>query len=122
MIADIPYLAWFIGVAVVMAAIEIRRFLKKKQTKLKLNVTDELRALCEGIMNENRTEDEWAEIEADDMFRSPSFSGEFDATINAFTFSYHDESGKESWLELSLEEVLEIAEGRQTWVEVHPVG
>lgn len=45
------------------------------------------------------------------MFQSASFQGGFDATEDAFTFSYWDETKREWWFQLTAEEVRLIYEG-----------
>lgn len=45
------------------------------------------------------------------MFQSNTFEGGFDATENAFTFSFFT-GGKEYWFQLTLEEVSKIPAGQ----------
>ena len=78
------------------------------EKNMKLNVTEELLAIFQEISNENKSEYEWALIEADDMFQTEHFAGGFDATEMAFCFSFRDLDGKEYWFQSTSDEVAEI--------------
>lgn len=69
----------------------------------------ELKSICKQIVEENKTLDEWAEIESDDLIRSTSFDGGFDATEKEFVFSYYGDT--EYLFQLSLEQVQHINNG-----------
>ena len=56
-------------------------------------VDQEFLTICEEILKEGHSLEEWREIESDDMFQYPHYEGGFDATEDAFCFSYHDSSG-----------------------------
>lgn len=75
-------------------------------------ITEELKGICYTIAKEQKTALERKEVEADDMVRSPSFEGGYDATEHAFCFSYYDAKKPEFWFQLTLDEVNEIAAGR----------
>jgi hypothetical protein len=77
-------------------------------------VTQEFVGICSKIVAERRTDDEWSQIESDDMFQSDSFVGGFDATEMAFCFSYYDPSGHEYWFQLTTGEIEDVAAGRVT--------
>jgi len=83
-------------------------------------ITDELRSLFERIVAEQKNEDEWAEIESDDMFQTESFDGGFDATERAFCFSYYASAGGEFWFQLTLPEVVAVLEEKKTVIEGRP--
>ncbi|HSF38252.1 MAG TPA: hypothetical protein VLT87_00580 [Thermoanaerobaculia bacterium] len=85
-----------------------------------LSIDPEFRALCREIAGENRSEEEWAEIESDDMFQSESYEGGFDATEEAFCFSRHADDGQEYWFQLTLSEVQAIAAGEERVIEMRP--
>jgi hypothetical protein len=51
---------------------------------MELSVSPEFRTLCREIAGENRSEEEWAEIESDDVFQSENYAGGFDAMEEAF--------------------------------------
>lgn len=78
---------------------------------MELQVNGELRQICREILAANKTEEEWAEIESDDMFQSGSFVGGFDADERAFCFSYYDAGRDEYWFQLTLDEAREVAAG-----------
>lgn len=71
----------------------------------KLIIDQELRHILFQIKNENKTLEEWAEIESSDMFQSENYCGGFDATENAFTFSYFAKDSVEYWFQFSLDEL-----------------
>jgi hypothetical protein len=89
---------------------------------MQLSIDAELRALCREIAGENRPEEEWAEIESDDMFQSESYEGGFDATEEAFCFSHHAQDDQEYWFQLTLSEVQAIAAGEDRAIEARPAG
>ncbi len=84
---------------------------------MQIPITDELRSILKQIFDEQKTADEWAEIESDDMFQSESFDGGFDATEQAFCFSYYDDNGDEFWFQLTLPEIPEILAGTKTVID-----
>lgn len=83
-------------------------------------ITEELRAILERVLNEGKTEPEWAEIESDDIFRSEQFDGGFDATERAFCFSYYDPNGDEFWFQITLAEIRELLAGAKNILEGRP--
>jgi hypothetical protein len=87
---------------------------------MNIAVTDELLGLFREIVKEQKTAEEWAEIESDDMFQSESFCGGYDATEEAFTFSYYDPSSSEYWFQLTLPEVESIVAGSDVPIEARP--
>jgi hypothetical protein len=87
---------------------------------MQLPMNAELRTLCREIVAENKSVEEWAEIESDDMFETESYEGGFDATEEAFCFSHYTEDGEESWFQLTLSEVQAIAAGEDRVVEARP--
>jgi hypothetical protein len=85
-----------------------------------LAIPEELIGLCRKIQLENLSVREWARIESDDMFQTPNFIGGFDATENAFCFSYYSPSKQEYWFQLTIDEVTDVALRRLTTVEIRP--
>jgi hypothetical protein len=45
-----------------------------------------LKKICSQIIAENKSEEEWSEIESDDMFVLTAYEGGFDATEMMFCF------------------------------------
>ncbi len=88
---------------------------------MEIEVGIELRQLCEEIVAEGKTVADWAEVESDDMFQSASFSGGFDADEMAFCFSHYDSERRESWFQLTLEEIGDVAAGRRNAISARPV-
>lgn len=84
-----------------------------------MKIDDEFRSLCSMILKRSLTQDEWAAIESDDEFSTLHFWGGFDGTEMAFCFSHFADS-RESWFQLTLDEVLAIDHGEITEIEVRP--
>lgn len=64
-------------------------------------------AICNLILEENKTIEEWAEIESSNMFQEGIYVGGFDGTEMEFTFSVKI-SGKEYWFQLPLTDISKI--------------
>ena len=77
---------------------------------MKIQVTNELIDTFREIARENKSDDEWALIESDDMFQSLHYCGGYDATERAFCFSYFPHEGSEYWFQLTLDELRKIVE------------
>ncbi len=74
-------------------------------------------AICKQIQQEQKSLEEWASIESDDMFQYENIIGGFDATENEFCFSiFQDEN--EYWLQISLLQIPQILSGEITSIEV----
>lgn len=80
----------------------------------------EFRDICASIVAEQRSLDAWRAIESDDMFQSEHFCGGFDATENAFCFSYYAADGAEYWFQLTLPEVSFVASGAVQVLALRP--
>ena len=88
---------------------------------MKIAATQELLDICRHVLEEQKTIDEWAEIESDDMFQSEHFCGGFDATERAFCFSlYDDDNGREYWFQLTLDDVRMLAERTDGEIDIRP--
>ncbi len=79
---------------------------------MNIKVDLELKDICEEILKENKTMSEWALIESSDMFQSKHFIGGYDATEEAFCFSYYDDQGKEFWFQFTLDQAKEIIDNK----------
>ena len=79
--------------------------------EIAIPIISEFKEICSKIVSENLSEAEWSAIESDDMFQSNTFEGGFDATENAFTFSFFINE-KEYWVQLTLEEISKIDAGQ----------
>lgn len=84
---------------------------------MQIQIDTEFLTLCEEILKENHSLEEWREIESDDMFQSPHYEGGFDATEDAFCFSYYDSEGGELWFQLTLSEMMEVVAGELKSIE-----
>jgi len=90
---------------------------------MQIPIDDEFLTLCEQILKEGLSLEEWREIESDDMFQSPHYEGGFDATEDAFCFSYFDpEGGGELWFQLTLSEITEAVAGKLRSIEARKAG
>ncbi len=74
---------------------------------LEIHIDDDLRDICKKIVTENKTIDQWSEIESCDMYQSNIYCGGFDADEEQFLFSYYHKSG-EWWFSFSIEEAHKI--------------
>ena len=83
---------------------------------MKLQLDDTFLQIARSIVAEGKTVKEWAEIESDDMFQSGAYVGGYDATEQAFTFSFYGES--EYWFQLTLDEIRNVCGGQKLCVVV----
>lgn len=83
---------------------------------MRLALDSEFIEICEQIIEEALSAEQWAEIESDDMFRTGKYAGGFDATEMAFCFSANL-SDSEIWFQLTLEEIDSALQGRITSVD-----
>lgn len=84
---------------------------------MQIPVDDEFLTICEQILKENLSLEEWREIESDDMFQSQRYEGGFDATEDAFCFSYYNSDGSELWFQLELAQITKIVAGNLRSIE-----
>lgn len=89
---------------------------------MQLAIDSEFRTICHEIVAENQTEEEWAEVESDDMFQSESYEGGFDADEEAFCFSHYAPDGQEYWFQITLAEAKAIAAGENPVIEARLPG
>jgi len=83
-----------------------------------LSIDDTLRSLFMQIVTENNTEEEWAEIESDDMFQLESYVGGYDADERAFCFSYYHQNGSEYWFQVSLDQIKGVLNGKELHIDL----
>lgn len=69
----------------------------------------EFSIIADIIIKDNKSLDEWAEIESDDMFQEDCYVGGFDRTEMEFCFSYYDETGDEYWFQISLDNIIKFS-------------
>jgi hypothetical protein len=80
-------------------------------------INDDFLEICKEILSENKTAEEWAEIESDDIFQRGNYEGGFDATGMTFCFSV-SEHGKECWFEFPLTDVELFDKGEKKEVTI----
>lgn len=82
-------------------------------------VENELIEICKEIIRQNKTEEEWKLIESSDMFQTENYCGGYDATEEAFCFSYYD-NAQEYWFQLTLDEIKDILIGNKKELDIKP--
>lgn len=88
---------------------------------MKLKIDNELKIIIKQIIDEEKNEQEWGQIESSDMYQSEHYCGGFDQTENAFCFSYYDEKNNEYWFQISLAECYLINNEKVTEIKLHTV-
>jgi len=78
-----------------------------------LEIDKEFVNICYQIKAENKSEEDWALLESDDMFQSKNYVGGFEESEMEFCFSYFDKDRNEYWFQLPLHDVIQIAEGKK---------
>ena len=73
--------------------------------------------ICDEILSENKSIEEWVEIESDDLIQKENYEGGFDATTMTFSFSLF-ENNKEYWFEIPLELIGKIKNKEIIKIEV----
>ena len=76
-------------------------------------------SICDLILAENKSEDEWALIESDDLFSEGNYEGGYDATEMEFCFGVHINE-EEYWFQLTLPEISLVKNGAITSVILRP--
>ena len=89
---------------------------------MQIQVDHEFFTLCEEILKEDHSLEEWREIESDDMFQTPHYEGGFDADEDAFCFSYYDSNGDELWFQLTISEMMQVVAGELKSIEARRAG
>lgn len=78
---------------------------------------NEFYLIANEIVKENKSINEWAEIESDDMFQLGNYTGGFDAIEMEFCFSVIIDNA-EYWFQFSLDSIKEISNIKITEVEL----
>ena len=86
---------------------------------MKYQVEELFIQICKEILSENKTLEEWKEIESDDMFQNSKYVGGFDAIEMEFCFGMY-ENKSEYWFQVSLEDVVNIVNGKKSTIDVRP--
>ena len=89
---------------------------------MEIAVPPELQVICAQIVEEHRSEADWAAVESDDMFQRGQVTGGYEADERAFCFSYNDGSGNELWFQLTLSDVAAVARGETQRLPVRAAG
>ncbi|MBY0273498.1 MAG: hypothetical protein K2X02_08890 [Alphaproteobacteria bacterium] len=84
---------------------------------MKIDIDQEFKEICKQIIDEHKAEHEWTLIESSDMFQTEHYCGGYDATENAFCFSYYNEKGDEFWFQVTLDQIKRIMESKIPYLE-----
>jgi hypothetical protein len=87
---------------------------------MEIPVTEELRTICKAICDAEKDLVAWRLIESDDMFQTANFCGGFDATEDAFCFSYYSSTGSEFWFQFTLGEARQLSDQQKTHITLEP--
>lgn len=80
-------------------------------------LSDDFVKICKEIYDENKSLNEWSEIESDDMFQRGSYVGGFDSTEEEFCFSVFIDNN-EYWFQISLSDIPNVINGKLTAVKM----
>lgn len=83
---------------------------------MKYLIDNDFKQICQSILNENKSLEEWSEIESDDMFQQGNIIGGFDATEEEFCFSVYI-SDEEYWFQVPLTDIPLILSGEIVQIE-----
>ena len=72
-------------------------------------INEELKSICQQIINACKSLEEWTEIKSDDLFQTSLFEGGIDTTANILVFGYYGD--EEYSFQLSLDQVRKIYNG-----------
>lgn len=87
---------------------------------MKLKIDDEFKKICSEIISENKTDEEWSEIESGDMFQSEHYCGGYEDGVFAFGyFGRSDQPDKEFWFEVPLSDLKKIVANEIEEVELN---
>ncbi|MGL5720152.1 MAG: hypothetical protein ACRCYP_05110 [Alphaproteobacteria bacterium] len=89
---------------------------------MKIEIDNELMEILKKIASENKKKDEWCALESSDLFQTEHYCGGYDATENAFCFSYYNEMGKEFWFQFSLNELEKFIKFEKKYLLMRPAG
>lgn len=88
---------------------------------MKHKIHKELRLICKEIVAEDKSIEEWAEIQSCDMFQSDKYCGGFEDIEDEFCFSVYLDDG-EYWFQFPLKDVEGIASGEINEISIRPAG
>ncbi|MEH6344348.1 MAG: hypothetical protein V7785_04635 [Bermanella sp.] len=80
---------------------------------MEIPITEELELICFQIKVKNYSVTQWSDLARADMFQYEHISGGFDKQENRFCFSYYSENDIEYWFQLSLQQAIAVANGKE---------
>ena len=80
---------------------------------MEIPITERLDHICFQIKVKNYSLQQWAQVASSDMFHDDIYCGGFDRRENSFCFSYYSEDEIEYWFQLSLQQAIDIANGKE---------
>ena len=86
---------------------------------MKIKIDKDLLLIFERIKQKNISVKQWSQIESSDMFQTKYFNGGFDATEEAFCFSYYDINDTEYWFQITLDEIYEVLKREKGYIDIH---
>ncbi len=78
---------------------------------MRIKIDDELKSICQTILDMDKTEDEWVELESVDMFQGENHCGGFDACERLFTVGKYVNGEELYTIQFTLEQVPMITRG-----------
>ncbi|MGH1441766.1 MAG: hypothetical protein ACRBBR_16755 [Cellvibrionaceae bacterium] len=84
---------------------------------MKCNIDQILLSIFRLILQEDKSANEWAEIESDDMFQEGDYIGGYDSDEEAFCFSYFSDEG-EYWFQVTIGEIKKAVNGELSELEL----
>ena len=90
----------------------------KIESHKQLTIDEDLKGICRSIISENKTDDQWTEIESDDMFQVGPYSGGYSGIEQEFWFSYYDSENKEWWFGFNLIDAKRIESGELQYLDL----
>jgi hypothetical protein len=80
-----------------------------------IEVTDELKNICSDILKLDENGRNWSNNHSLNEFKSDNFSGGWDIIEQEFSFYYY-ENKLEYLFGLTIDEIRNIVDGKQTWI------
>jgi hypothetical protein len=78
----------------------------------------ELLSICSEIAEYDKSLEEWKKVESSDQFQTAHYCGGFESDEDAFWFSYYDDTGKEYYFKLTIDEAKNIAANKSGCIDL----
>ncbi len=80
---------------------------------MEIPISEELEHICFQIKVKNHSLAQWSDLACADMFQYECISGGFDRHEGRFCFSFYSENDIEYWFQLSLQQAIDVANGKE---------